>query len=114
MWLETVEKGFVNAEHIVRIDLDATDVEDYRTVGISVYTVTGEEIDAFSVGEYEFYFAENPPKAIQKNPWIFMDSIMKKIFEAIISGEQILTLKEVVGFAKIAEKDLEREESESL
>jgi len=78
MWLETVENGFINTEHIVRIDLDTKDIEDYRSVSISAYTVTGEEFDVFSVGSYEFYFTENCMEAIQKNPWAFMESIRKK------------------------------------
>jgi len=98
MWLETIEEGFVNTDHILRIYFEVSDTPYGESVGLSAEAGSGKEFYILGTAALKFYCKEDDEdfnEAVKKNPWGVMILINDRIFNAMVTGKKILTIEEM-------------------
>jgi len=109
MWLETIEDGFINTDHILRIDFEVSETSAGEDVSLLAKAVTGQVFYILSTGALRFSpkkDSEGFNKAVKEDPWGVMTLINDRIFDTIVAGKGILTLEEM--------KRIEREDIRNL
>jgi len=109
MWLETIEEGFVNTDHILRIRFEVVDTPDGEVVGLLAEAVSGKEFYILGTAALKFYCKEDDEdfnEAVKRNPWGVMILINKRIFDAIDADKKILTIEEMREIGCEATKNL--------
>jgi len=99
MWLETIEDGFINTDHILRIDFEVSETSAGEEVSLLAEAVTGQIFYILSTGALRFFSPkkdnEGFNKAVKEDPWGVMTLINDRIFDTIVAGKGILTLEEM-------------------